>query len=76
MPMLATMCMKKQELRGNLRNCRKFHVIDDKGFMDFAWTGGGKKGELKNEGWSHDVIENKGRVNRQIGWSHDVDENK
>jgi hypothetical protein len=35
-----------------------------------------RKGELKNEGWSHDVIENKGRVNRQIGWSHDVDENK
>jgi hypothetical protein len=35
-----------------------------------------EKGELKNEGWSHDVIEKKGRVNRQIGWSHDVYENK
>jgi hypothetical protein len=36
----------------------------------------GKRGELKNEGRSHDVYENKGRVNGQIGWSHDVYENK
>jgi hypothetical protein len=53
--------MKKQKLRGNLRNCRKFHVIDDKGFMDLARTGGGGKGELKYKGRSHDVIENKGK---------------
>ena len=31
-----------------------------------------EKRGIKNEGWSHDVIEKKGRVNRQIGWSHDV----
>jgi hypothetical protein len=35
-----------------------------------------KKGELKNDGKSHDVYENKGRANGQIGKSHDVDENK
>jgi len=35
-----------------------------------------QKRGIKNEGWSNDVIEKKGRVNRQIGWSHDVDENK
>jgi len=35
-----------------------------------------EKRGIKNEGWSHDVIEKKGRVNRQIGWSHDVYENK
>jgi hypothetical protein len=35
-----------------------------------------EKRGIKNEGWSHDIIENKGRANRQIGWSHDVDENK
>jgi hypothetical protein len=35
-----------------------------------------EKGELKNEGKSHDVYENKGRGNGQIGKSHDVDENK
>ena len=35
-----------------------------------------EKRGIKNEGWSHDVIEKKGRVNIQIGWSHDVYENK
>jgi hypothetical protein len=35
-----------------------------------------EKRGIKNEGWSHDVIENKGRVKGHFGWSHDVDENK
>jgi hypothetical protein len=36
----------------------------------------GKKGNSKNDGKSHDVIDNKRRANGQIGKSHDVDENK
>jgi len=31
---------------------------------------------MKNEGYSHDVDENKGRMFSQLGYSHDVDENK
>jgi hypothetical protein len=52
------------------------YLDDNKAFIARCPVGRGRKGELKNEGGSHDVIENKGRVNRQIGGSHDVDENK
>jgi hypothetical protein len=38
--------------------------------------GAAEKRELKYQGGSHDVIENKGRVNGQIEGSHDFDENK
>jgi hypothetical protein len=37
---------------------------------------GWEKGELKNEGVSHDVIENKYRKNVGVGVCHDVHENK
>jgi len=35
-----------------------------------------EKRELKNQGISHDVDENKGKAKRHIDISHDVDENK
>ena len=35
-----------------------------------------EKRESKNEGLSHDVDENKGKLKWQFGLSHDVDENK
>jgi hypothetical protein len=31
---------------------------------------------IKNEGYSHDVIENTWRKNVSLGYSHDVDDNK
>jgi hypothetical protein len=52
------------------------YVIDEKwGYRNEAGAAQ-KKGELKNDGKSHDVYENKGRADGQIGKSHDVDENK
>jgi hypothetical protein len=41
-----------------------------------AHSGAGIKGEVKNDGKSHDLYENKGRANGQIGKSHNADENK
>jgi hypothetical protein len=35
-----------------------------------------EKGELRNAGYSHDVIENTCRKNVSLGYSHDIHENK
>jgi hypothetical protein len=43
-----------------------------KGLLDSPGEKRGKRGELKYEGKSHDIYENKGRANGQIGKSHDV----
>ena len=75
-PVDATMFMKMQGLRGNSRDLPKMYITDDKWLIEQRWVRCQKKGELKNEGRTHDVYENKGRVNGHFDLSHDVHENK
>ena len=46
------------------------------GLYESPECGAGEKGELKNGGYSHDVIENKCRKIVLLERPHDVDENK
>jgi hypothetical protein len=52
------------------------YVYDTKIFSTLQRRERSEKGELKNEGYSHDVIENTCRKNVSLGYSHDIHENK
>jgi hypothetical protein len=52
------------------------YVSDTKTFSSLQRRDQSEKGELKNEGYSHDVIENTCRKNVSLGYSHDIHENK
>jgi len=47
-----------------------------KGLYENPEPGAGIQGELKNEGYSHDVVENKCRKIVRLARPHDVHENK
>jgi hypothetical protein len=76
MPMYATMYMKKKDLQEIRGIGWKLYLTGNKGFIYPGADPVPEKGELKNAGISHDVVENKYRKNSGVRVSHDVYENR
>jgi hypothetical protein len=70
------MYMKKQGLTGNSRDLPKSYVAVDKRLIAPGRMRGREKGELKNEGISQNVVENKHRKNVGVRVCQNVYENK
>ena len=70
-------CLRKRRYLGvEPKKSQKMYVYHKE---QFSWVlSRGRRGKrgIKNEGYSHDVIENTCRKNVSLGYSHDIHENK